>query len=429
MGRAPERAQLSALWRSASRGRAQLVLVTGEPGVGKSRLVEELRSWCAHAGAITAEARAYAAEGAVAYAPIVAWLRAEAIAARLRRLPRAHVIELARLLPELQTDMPGLPPPEPLSEAELRQRLFSSVSQAFRAVGAPLLLVADDVQWFDPPSLQLLHYLVRSEPGSALLIAATARREELDPRDPVGELCAGLQALERFSEIELGRLSRADTELLAERMIGAPLDHAEAERLFADSEGNPLFLVEAVQAGTEGAISASPRSGGAVGRVQAVIAARLTRLSSAASELAGIAATIGREFSARVLADASDLEDQAFVGGLDELWRRGIVRAYELETYDFSHGRIREAAYQALGPAQRRRYHLRVARALERAHAGDLDAASSLLAAQYEAAGAADRGRAVVRASSGRRAATTRPRRRRTRARARPRAVRRAAAE
>ena len=76
----------------------------------------------------------------------------------------------------------------------------------------------------------------------------------------MGELCAGLQALERFSEIELGRLSRADTELLAERMIGAPLDPAEAERLFADSEGNPLFLVEAVQAGPDGA-GASPAAG------------------------------------------------------------------------------------------------------------------------------------------------------------------------
>ena len=73
-----------ALWRARERGGAQLVLVTGEPGIGKSRLVEELRSWCAHGGAVTAEARSYAAEGAVAYGPVVAWLRSEAIATRLR---------------------------------------------------------------------------------------------------------------------------------------------------------------------------------------------------------------------------------------------------------------------------------------------------------------------------------------------------------
>ena len=124
-----------------------------------------------------------------------------------------------------------------------------------------------------------------------------------------------------------------------------------------------------------------------------MIAARLARLSGPANELAGVAATIGREFSATILAGAGDLDEQAFVRGLDELWRRGIVRAHGLDAYDFSHGRIREAAYQALGPAQRRHLHLRVARALERARDADDDGAAAALAPHYEAAG--DAGRAV----------------------------------
>jgi DNA-binding SARP family transcriptional activator len=231
VGRAPERARLTAFWRSARLGFAQLVLVTGEAGIGKSRLVEELRSWCAHAGALTAEARAYPAEGPVAYAPVIAWLRSDAIAARLRRLHRAHVTELARLLPELQTELPDLARPEPLPEAEQRQRLFAAVAQALVGPGLPLLLVADDLHWFDQPTLQFLHYLIRAEARAPLLVAATARREEIDARDPVRELTAALQTLERFSEIELGRLSRAETNVLAERMTGSPLAEAEAERL------------------------------------------------------------------------------------------------------------------------------------------------------------------------------------------------------
>ena len=119
-----------------------------------------------------------------------------------------------------------------------------------------------------------------------------------------------------------------------------------------------------------------------------MITARLARLSAPARELAGVAATIGREFSAPVLAGASDVDEQAFIAALDELWRRGIVRAHALDAYDFSHGRIRDVAYQALAPAERRRHHLRVAGALEQAHERDLDAAASLLAAQYDAAGA-----------------------------------------
>ena len=382
VGRAAERARLSGVWRAAERGSAQLVLVTGEPGIGKSRLVEELRSWCSHGGAITAEARSYAAEGAVAYGPLVTWLRSEAIAARLRRLDRPHLTELARLLPELLSELPDLPRPEPLPESEQRQRLFDAVARALLAPAAPLLLIADDLQWCDVHTLRFLHYLVRAEPAARLLVAATARREELDAGHPVNELVTGLQALERLSEIELERLSREETGVLAERIAARPLDAAEAERLYGDSEGNPLFVVEALRAAPEGARAGS--------RVQAVIAARLAQLSAPAAELVGVAATIGREFTAQVLADASGAEEQAFVGGLDELWRRGVVRAHGPNAYDFSHGRIREAAYLALSPARRRHHHLRVAQALERTHAPDLDAAGGLLAAHYEAAGATD---------------------------------------
>jgi DNA-binding SARP family transcriptional activator len=387
VGRTAERARLSALWRGAERGGAQLVLVTGEPGVGKTRLVEELRSWCAHRGALTAEARAYPAEGAVAYGPVAAWLRSDALAPRLRRLERPYATELARLLPELETERPGLPRPEPLPEAEQRGRLFAAVARALLAGDAPLLLVADDLHWFDGPTLQLLHYLLRAGAAAPLLVAATARREELDAAHPVGELTAGLQALERFTEIALDRLGRAETAQLAERMLGAPLAEAAAERLFADSEGNPLFLVEAVQAAPDGPARAAPAR---VGRVEAVIAGRLARLSPPAEALAGLAATIGREFSAPVLADAAGIDAGTFVAGLDELWRRGIVRAQEHDVYDFSHGRIREAAYARLGPAQRRQHHLLVAGALERAHGADGDAASGMIAAQYDAAGAAE---------------------------------------
>ena len=189
-----------------------------------------------------------------------------------------------------------------------------------------------------------------------LLVAATARREELDAGHPVSELATGLQALGRCTRDRARTAHARGDPALAEQLRRAPLDGTEAERLLAASEGNPLYLVEAAQADSAPA-----------GRVQAVIAARLARLSPPAAELAGVAATIGREFSAPVLADAAGVDDRAFAGGLDELWRRGIVRAHEHDLYDFSHGRIREAAYARIGPAQRRAQHLRVARALERA--------------------------------------------------------------
>jgi AAA ATPase domain len=130
-----------------------------------------------HAGAVTVEGRAYPAEGPLAYGVATAWLRSQPVAARLPRLDWPHLTELARLLPELAAHAP---PPEPLPAAELRRRLFAAIARAVLAAGAPLLLIADDVQWADAQSLRLIHYLLRTVPSARLLVAATARREELD---------------------------------------------------------------------------------------------------------------------------------------------------------------------------------------------------------------------------------------------------------
>ena len=115
-----------------------------------------------------------------------------------------------------------------------------------------------------------------------------------------------------------------------------------------------------------------------------MIAGRLARLSPQATAVAGVAAAIGRAFTADVLAVATGLDEQAFVAALDELWRHGIVRAHGPNAYDFSHGRIRDAAYATLGPPRRRQAHLAVAQALEQGQ----DAAPAAIALHYENAGA-----------------------------------------
>ena len=373
VGRVAERARLIALWRASEGGNAQLVLVTGEPGLGKTRLVEELRSWCAAQGAATAEARSYRAEGELAYGPVAAWLRSPSLAARRGRLDAGRLAELARVLPEID-----VPLPDPLPEGEQRQRLFDALARAMRAAPSPLLLIADDLHWADAETLHFLHYLIRTEPTAPLLIAATARSDETDEGHPLLELTTALRALGRCEEIELGRLSRAETAVLAERVAGGALEPPAVDRLFAGSEGNPLFVVEALRAGLD-KDAISPR-------VQAVIEARLAQLGEHARELVGIAATVGREFTADVLADAGEGGDAALVPALDELWRRRIVRDRGPDAYDFTHDRIREVAYRALAPATRRRTHLRVAGALERLQRDQ----PSAVAGHYERAGSVD---------------------------------------
>jgi predicted ATPase len=117
-GSTAERAALAAAWRAAAAGSARLVLVSGEAGIGKTTLVEELRGWCARHGAVAVEARCYAAEGPLAYGPVVDWLRHPALRPALARLDRARLTDLARLLPELLDEVPELPRPGPLPEHE-----------------------------------------------------------------------------------------------------------------------------------------------------------------------------------------------------------------------------------------------------------------------------------------------------------------------
>jgi DNA-binding SARP family transcriptional activator len=367
-GRASEQAQLAAVWQVAAGGRAELVLITGEAGIGKTRLAEELR---ARTRAVTVGARAYPAEGPLAYGVVAAWLRSRPVAARLPRLDPPRLIELARLLPELAAHMP---PPEPLPQAELRGRLFSAIASALLSAGAPLLLIADDAQWADTQTLQVIHYLLRTAPTAPLLVAATARREELDEGHPLTALTRAVQAQGRFTEVQLDRLGRGETALLAERITGVPLDPVALERLYGDSEGNPLFVVEALKPDAP-AVSAA--------KVEAVIGGRLARLSQPAALAAETAAAIGRAFTADVLGAAAGLDGQVFVSALDELWRRGIIRAHGPSFYDFSHARIRDAAYARLSPPRRRQAHLAVARALEHSE----NPAAAAIALQYENAG------------------------------------------
>ena len=385
VGRGREQAELADAWRCADAGQGRLVLVSGEAGVGKSRLVEEFRGWCGRRGAGIAEARCYPAEGSLAYAPVVSWLRSPALRARLPRFDRARLRELARLLPELLEEMPDLAPPGPLPEGEQRRRLFDAVAAVVVAGAEPLLLVLDDLQHADRETCRLLHYLLRAHPDARLLVVATVRRADVEAADPLHDLLAGVRARDRLAEIALSRLGREETAVLAHRLSGARLAEADAGYLYDETEGNPLFVVEALRAGWAPGSPLSPR-------VQSVIEARLSQLSAPARNLVDVAAVIGREFSTDVLAAAGDAGEDMLVESLDELWRRQIVRERSVGTsgsnYDFSHDKIRQVAYRTVGPVRRRRLHSRVAAALEQIHVSDPGQVSVQIAGHLDRAGA-----------------------------------------
>jgi DNA-binding SARP family transcriptional activator/predicted ATPase len=379
VGREAEWSVLLEAWRAAAAGTPRLLVIRGEAGIGKSRLAEELVDWCRSQGTSAATTRCYAGDGRPAFAPIVAWLQHDVLKTALTSLDTVWLTEIARLRPELLIERPDVPVPELQAEGWQRHRFFHALSQAFDRA-APLLLVLDDLQWADADTLEWLHSFIRASVNRRCLCVGTLRSDEEYDNRALGAVLTELERLDRLISVSLGPLDQAATARLAEAVAERPLDSGAQFRTFRQTEGHPLFIVEqgrmVLMAGSDGELL-SPR-------VQSVVAARLARLSGEARGVAEVAAAIGRDFTFDILSQVSDLEEDEVVRSLDELWRRHIVRVQDGEAWDFSHDRIREVTYSAIGPARTRLIHRRIAQALERTFLADLDSVSAAIATHLE---------------------------------------------
>jgi tetratricopeptide (TPR) repeat protein len=396
VGRRAEWQSLQRVWADVQHDGMHCVAISGEAGIGKTRLADEMLHWARQQGITTAATRAYAAGGSLAYAPLVDLLRSEALRPRVAQLPAIWRSELARLLPELLVENPELPPPEALTERWQVQRLYDAVGRVLLRPDQPLILLLDDLQWFDGESIAWLLYFLRPDQHVAanahasprLLVLTTLRPEEIDQEHAVARLLLDFQRGDHLTELALAPLSAAETAELSDQVADRRLDAATAAAIHRATEGNPLFVVETVRAGLTTTSSPEMASAPLIApKVQAVIRARLAQLSPAARELAGLAAVMGRSFSYAALALAVDRDEDSVVRSLDELWRRRIIRERGVGGYDFSHDRIRDVAYVELSSARRRLLHRRVAEALEVVHADQVDAVCAQLAFHYEEAG------------------------------------------
>lgn len=381
IGRQAEFESLLQCWRQTAEGAVRMALVSGEPGIGKSRLAAELAEWCSRHGASVARARCYAAQGRLAYAPVAEWLRTEPLRVARSRLSKPQLAELSRVLPEILGEEAGLSRPQPLTESWERHHFFDALIAALGGAPKPLLLVIDDLQWCDPDSLEWLHVLFRGEAAARTLIVGTLRPEETGRGHPFTRLWHEWKQTALALELRLSPLDASQTAELAAQVAHRTLAAGELAGIYRATEGNPLFVVESVRAGLggAGAMSIPPR-------IHAVIGARLAQLSPAAYELAGLGAAVGQAFSFDLLAAATDWDERSLSQALEELWQRSLI-AEQGALYNFTHDRIREVAYEELSPVRRRFLHRRIAGALLEMHAAAISSVSVQVAAHYEAAG------------------------------------------
>ncbi|HEX2084456.1 MAG TPA: AAA family ATPase, partial [Solirubrobacteraceae bacterium] len=393
VGREPELAELEHLLGEAADGRAHLAFVTGESGMGKTRLVDELAARATAGGA-----RALFGEcielgsGELPYAPIVSALRQ--LARRgdpvLDALGPARA-ELAQLLPEL-----GEPTPAPRADigaATPQARLFEVLLGLLERLGreAPVLLVVEDLHWADRSTRDFLVFLSRALCRERVLVVGTYRSDELHRRHPLRPLLAELERSERARRIELRPFTREELTAQLTGILGAEPERGLVDRLFARSEGNPLFAEELLAAGRDGRGELPPT-------LRDALILRVEALPDAAQELLRVVAA-GQRVEHDVLREVSGIDGRALREALREAAASGLLVPDEDGRYAFRHALLREAVVDDLLPGERSELHLALAEALER-RLDDADGASVDPAAEvaHHYAEAGDRPRAFAAA-------------------------------
>jgi DNA-binding SARP family transcriptional activator len=379
VGRERELSQLLEGLDDAFAGCGRLFLLVGEPGIGKSRLADELIAQARGRRARVVVGRCWEAGGAPAYWPWVQSLRAyvrDTDPAIVRSQLGPGAADLAQLLPELRQLFPDLADPAPLEVDSARFRLFEAASEFLVAASRhqPLVLVLDDLHAADEPSLLLLQFLTRQLTDSRLLVVGAYR--DIDPT-PARSLTSVLAELERepvTRSLAITGLSRGDVDRFVELVSGeAPSDEL-VTLVHEETAGNPFFIGEIVHL-----LAEEGRLGDETGRltipqtVRDVIARRLSHLSEQCYHVLVLASVLGREFSPAVLARVAEVTEDELLETLDEAMRARVVSDVPgaAGRLRFAHVLIRDTLYEGLTTARRVRLHRLVVGTLESGHASD----------------------------------------------------------
>jgi class 3 adenylate cyclase len=377
-------------WKQAASGERRLLLVAGEPGIGKTRLAAELAARVVAHGGIALHGWCDEDHGS----PYQPWAQGLSAYVRvsadedLALLIEGIADEFLRLVPQLAERMPELVPTATVDAESERARLFDAVDTFVERVTArePMLFVLDDVHWADRPTLGLLRRLLQSDRPGSVLFVATYRDTDVDRRHPLSEVLADLRREARVSRIALVGLDEAGLGAMLADRAGheAPADFVRV--LLSETEGNPFFVEEVVAHLIETGVIYQ-RDGvwqsdltadelGLPEGVRDVVGRRLSRLSERANEVLTVAAVVGRDFDLASVVVAGSFERDSALDALDAAIATGLVNEAPTTPgrFSFSHALVRQTLLEEISGARRARLHWRVGEALMASRTASLSA-------------------------------------------------------
>lgn len=392
VGREHELGTLRCALERALAGRAEVVVLAGEAGIGKTRLAEEFSARALASGARVLWARSDEWEGAPPYWPWVQILRAliRDIPDQALRAQLGHAaVDLVQLLPDLRDRLAELPSSPGTEPEQARFRLFDGISQLLTksATQQPLVLVIDDLHWADQPSLLLLRFFVREFHSAPILLVGAYRTIEVGRQHPLLEVLADFARGQSSQRLLLRGLTAEDIDRYLALVAGYEPPTSLVEAVHRETEGNPFFVTEVVRLlAAEGSLAhaASTWTTRVPESVREVLGRRFERLSIECIDLLGIATVIGREFSLPILERVSRLGADPLLDVLDEAIQAQVIQEQPvIGRYRFSHVLFQETLYGRLSVTQRVRLHARTAEALEQLHAANLEPVLADIARHY----------------------------------------------
>jgi DNA-binding SARP family transcriptional activator/tetratricopeptide (TPR) repeat protein len=386
VGRADELAALAGEWQRVRRGERRVVAISGEPGIGKTRLAAELCAAAHASGGPVLLGRCHE-DGLVPYEPFVEALRryvAEYPAQLLRDQLGGELSVLAALMPELEDRLGArMEAPQQLAAARLVEAIVVLVREAARS--RPTMLVLEDLHWAEHATAVALRHLLRETEGAPLLVLVTYRDTEITGEHPMIDALAEARRARVLGEVALDGLDEQSVGSIMAAEAGSGASAASVAAVHARTDGNPFFVEELVREARDVASSEHlvlPQS------VKDVIGRRLRGMREMDLRLLETAAVIGMDFDFRALGEATRASDADLVDGLDAASRAcAIIPTATSARYSFSHALVRETVYDGLSDVRRAHLHRRVGEALESLPWVDDGARAAALAHHFSAAG------------------------------------------